>query len=126
MLSESVSEVRVPGLNGEIGILPGHTPLISQLGTGILAYTLGGDVRRLHVSGGFVEVNAERVSVLADVAEEAEEIDAEQARREIEQTEKLLGGFSGSDEEFQEAMARHDRAGARLQLVAENNSSSNR
>ena len=69
VLSEMVDGVQVPGLNGELGILPGHVPLISQLQTGVLSYTQGGQVQRLHVSGGFVEVNADRVSVLAEVAE---------------------------------------------------------
>ncbi|MEJ7710800.1 MAG: F0F1 ATP synthase subunit epsilon [Pyrinomonadaceae bacterium] len=126
VFSEMVDEVSVPALGGELGILPGHTPLISQLGTGILAYSAGAVTRRLHVSGGFVEVNTGRVSVLADLAEEAEEIDADQARREMEQTEKQLGDFTGSEDEFKETVSRLERAGARLQLIAENNASANR
>ena len=88
VLAEAVDAVTVPGLNGELGILPGHTPLISQLQTGVLSYTQGGTTHRLHVSGGFVEVNADRVSVLAEVAERPEEIDAARARLAREHAEK--------------------------------------
>src|ERR671928_201353 len=80
VLSETVDFVSVPGANGELGILPGHTPLISQLQTGVLGYTQGGTTRRLLVSGGFVEVRDDRVAVLADIAERPEEIDAPRAR----------------------------------------------
>jgi ATP synthase F1 epsilon subunit len=84
------------------GILPGHTPLISQLKTGVLSYTQGGTTRRLLVSGGFVEVNEDRVSVLADFAEFPEEVDAARARLERDEAEKQLGAFTGTPEELAE------------------------
>ena len=119
LLSEAVDSVTVPGLGGELGILPGHTPLISQLQTGILSYTQGGATRRLHVSGGFVEVSGDRVSVLADVAERPEEIDATRARQAREHAERALSSFSGSEEEFEAARARLERSMVRLRLVGE-------
>src|ERR1041385_4547669 len=100
VLGEPVDSVTVPGLNGELGILPGHTPLISQLRTGVLSYTRGTETRRLLVSGGFVEVNEDRVSVLADMAELPEEVDAARARLEREEAEKRLGAFTGTPEEL--------------------------
>jgi len=118
LLSEQVDAVTVPALGGELGILPGHTPLISQLQTGVLSYAQGGATRRMMISGGFVEVSDDRVSVLADLAEFPEEVDAARARSEREEAERLLGGFSGSPEELAELRARLDRAGARLQLGA--------
>ena len=118
LLSEQADSVTVPGLEGELGILPGHTPLISALKTGVLSYAQGGATRRLLVSGGFVEVNNDRVSVLADLAEFPEEVDAARARAEREEAERLLGGFSGSPEEMAEVRARLDRAATRLQLSA--------
>jgi F-type H+-transporting ATPase subunit epsilon len=118
VLAESVDTVTVPGLGGELGILPGHTPLISQLQTGVLSYTQGTTTRRLLVSGGFVEVNNDRVSVLADLAEFPEEVDAARARTEREEAERLLGGFSGTPEEMADVRARLDRATTRLQLAA--------
>ena len=118
LLSEQADAVTVPGLEGELGILPGHTPLISALKTGVLSYTQGGTTRRLLVSGGFVEVNNDRVSVLADLAEFPEEVDAARARTEREEAERLLGGFSGTPEELAEVRAQLDRASARLQLAS--------
>jgi F-type H+-transporting ATPase subunit epsilon len=120
LLSEQVDSVTVPGAGGELGILPGHTPLISALKTGVLAYTQGSATRRLLVSGGFVEVNADRVSVLADLAELPEEVDAQTARSERDEAERRLGAFVGSPEEMEEVRTQLDRAAARLQLAAEN------
>jgi F-type H+-transporting ATPase subunit epsilon len=119
LISEAVDAVNVPGLGGELGILPGHTPLISQLQTGVLSYTQGGSVRRLLVSGGFVEVKDDRVSVLADLAETPDEVDAARARQEREQAERTLNAFSGSPEELEEVRAQLERASARLQLAGE-------
>jgi F-type H+-transporting ATPase subunit epsilon len=118
LLSEQADAVTVPGAGGELGILPGHTPLISQLQTGVLSYTQGTTTRRLLVSGGFVEVNDDRVSVLADFAEFPEEIDAARARLERDEAERRLGSFTGSPEELAEVSAQLDRASTRLQLVA--------
>ena len=119
VLAETVDAVAVPGANGELGILPGHTPLISQLQTGVLTYTQGGATGRLHVSGGFVEVNNDRVSVLADVAERPEEIDAARARLAREHAERTLSAFSGTEEDFEVARARLERSVVRLRLIEE-------
>ena len=119
LLSETVDAVNVPGLGGELGILPGHTPLISQLRTGVLAYTQGAASKRLLVSGGFVEVRDDRVSVLADVAERPEEIDSARARAEREGAEKALASFSGSEAEFERASEELARSTVRLQLAGE-------
>ena len=75
--------------------------------------------RRL-VSGGFVEVNADRVSVLADLAEFPEEVDAQSARREREEAERRLGSFAGEPEEMAALRTTLERANARLQLAADN------
>jgi F-type H+-transporting ATPase subunit epsilon len=117
VLSETVDAVYVPGTGGELGILPGHTPLISQLQTGVLSYTQGGATTRLHVSGGFVEVNNNRVSILAEVAERPEEIDAARARLAREHAEKTLSAWSGTEEDFEKARAQLERNIVRLQLA---------
>src|SRR5947209_170459 len=118
LLSEQADSVTVPGRGGELGILPGHTPLISELQTGVLSYAQGATTRRLLVSGGFVEVNDDRVSVLADMAEFPQEVDAARARAERDEAEKRLGAFTGAPEELAEVQAQFDRASARLQLAA--------
>ena len=119
LVSEEVDSVTLPGLGGELGILPGHTPLISQLQTGILAYVQGGATKRLLVSGGFAEVNADRVSVLADLAEFPNEVNAQAARAEREEAEKRLGAFTGTPEEMASLHTQLDRASARLQLSSD-------
>ena len=117
VLSEAVDMVTVPGLGGEMGILPGHTPLISQLQTGVLSYTTGGRTLQLHVSGGFIEVNDDQVSVLADVAERPEEIDVAQAKLEREHVEKELNAWTGTEEDFEKAREKLERSVVRMQLA---------
>jgi F-type H+-transporting ATPase subunit epsilon len=117
VLAEPVDMVTVPGLGGELGILPGHTPLISQLQTGVLTYVDGGKSFQLHVSGGFVEVRDDHVSVLTEVAERPEEIDAVRARQSRDQLEKQMNAWSGSEEEFELARTKLERSVVRLQLA---------
>jgi F-type H+-transporting ATPase subunit epsilon len=118
VLAEKVDAVYVPGMTGEFGILAGHTPLISRLQTGVLTYTQGSATEKLHVSGGFVEVNQDRVTVLADVAERPDEIDAARARLAHQHAEKALSGWSGTEEDFEVARARLERSMVRLQLAS--------
>jgi F-type H+-transporting ATPase subunit epsilon len=117
VLRESVDEVVVPGLGGELGILPNHTPLISQLKTGVLAYRAGNDLRVMHVSGGFVEVQPDRVSVLSDVAEKPEEIDIERAERARARAEERLSS-RGEDIDFRRAELKLQRAMVRIQVAS--------
>jgi F-type H+-transporting ATPase subunit epsilon len=117
VLSEAVDAVTVPGLGGELGILPGHTPLISQLQTGVLSYTTAGKTLQLHVSGGFIEIKDDVVSVLAEIAERPDEIDAARARLAREHTEKQLNAWSGSEQDLEEARVKLERSLVRLQLA---------
>ncbi len=66
VLNEEVDEVVAPGALGQFGVLPGHTTLLTELGTGPLTYTKGGQTKSLQVSGGFAEVREEHVTILAD------------------------------------------------------------
>ena len=88
LVREEVTEVQIPGKNGYMGILPGHAPLLSELGTGFLTYVAGGRKKALSVQGGFVEVLPENVRVLANVAERAEEIDIDRARTDLKRAEE--------------------------------------
>jgi F-type H+-transporting ATPase subunit epsilon len=76
---DDVDEVQLPLADGFAGILPGHAPMLAALRTGQMWYRKGGETRYSFVSGGFVEVTGDRVSVLARVAERAEDIDVERA-----------------------------------------------
>ena len=118
VLAEPVDMVTVPGLGGEMGILPGHTPLISQLQTGVLTYVQEGKSYPLHVSGGFVEVRDDHVSVLADVAELPDEIDGARAKLSRDKLEKQLNAWTGSEEELETAKVELDRSLVRLQLAS--------
>ena len=118
VLAEPVDMVTVPGLGGELGILPGHTPLISQLQTGVLTYVQDGKSSLLHVSGGFVEVREDHVSVLAEVAERPDEIDAARAKLSRDQLEKQINAWTGSEDDLAIAKTEFDRSVVRLQLAS--------
>jgi F-type H+-transporting ATPase subunit epsilon len=118
VLSEPVGSVTAPGRGGELGILPGHAPLISELQTGVLSYAQSGAIFQLHVSGGFIEVNDDRVAILAEIAERPEEIDATRARLARERAEKTLSALSGAEEDFEKARAKLERSMVRLQLAS--------
>ena len=118
VLDETVDAVTVPTMTGEIGILPNHAPLISTLKPGILTYSIKGATDRLVVSGGFVEVSGNnKVSVLADVAERADEVNVEAVRAEREAAERVLGAWSGSEADFEAEKERLEKAQARLQIA---------
>lgn len=118
VLDESVDAVTIPTEKGEIGILPNHAPLISTLKSGILSYTIKGSTEKMVISGGFVEVGTSKISVLADIAETADEVNVETARAEKEAAEKTLGAWSGTDVEFEAEKEKLEKAQARLQLVS--------
>jgi F-type H+-transporting ATPase subunit epsilon len=73
LVSEQVTEVQIPAKSGFLGILPGHAALLSELGEGLLTYTVAGRKRSLTLAGGFVEVLENHVRVVADRATEAPE-----------------------------------------------------
>ena len=84
LLREDVTEAQIPGKDGFLGILPGHAPLLGLLGFGALSYVSSGRRRFMAIHGGFLEVLSDHVKVLADLAERAEEIDLERAKRAFE------------------------------------------
>jgi len=90
LIREEVDEVVVPGTEGELGILPGHTPLLSTLKVGELWYRQGQEKHYLAIAFGFVEVLPDRVTVLADVGERAQEIDVQRAERARQRAEQRL------------------------------------
>ena len=118
VLSEPVDAVTVPTASGEIGILTNHAPLISSLKSGILSYTKGGTTEKLVISGGFVEVSSNNVSVMADIAEDSTEIDSESARMERESAERVVSGWKGTEEDLEAELEKLERAQARLQLAS--------
>jgi F-type H+-transporting ATPase subunit epsilon len=87
LVNERVDEVEIPGSEGYLGVLPGHTPLLTTLQVGQLWYRQGQDKHYLSIAFGFAEVQPDRVTILAEIAERADEIDtarAEAAKRRAE------------------------------------------
>jgi F-type H+-transporting ATPase subunit epsilon len=110
--------VQVPAANGYLGILPGHAPLLAELGTGFLNYEAGGKRWYLAVHCGYLEILADRVRVLATAAECAEEIDVERARVAMKRAqEEVFNASLGVDPAF--ALGAMARAQARLDAAAQ-------
>src|SRR6266851_6143703 len=88
LVNETVDEVEIPGAEGYFGVLPGHTPLLALLGAGELWYRQGTEKHYLAIGFGFAEVQPDHVTILAQIAEKADEIDiarAEAARKRAEE-----------------------------------------
>lgn len=90
LLSEEVEYVGAPGVNGEFGVLHNHIPFLSALGIGSLFYKQNGKKYFVFLSGGFAEITPSKVTVLAEVAERAEEISVERARKAREKAEQRI------------------------------------
>jgi F-type H+-transporting ATPase subunit epsilon len=118
VIHETVQSVEMPGKEGYMGILPGHAPLLSELGVGTLSYRKGSDVEYFAVIRGFVEVLPGRVIVLADACERAEEIDVVRARTALERARSEMAKKSSADADWDRASLALNRALARLQAAA--------
>ena len=115
--SEEVDAVVVPGIEGELGILPHHAPLVTTLGVGELRIRRGGEEEYFAIAGGFLQVRPDRVVVMAETADLASEIDiakAEEARREAERA--LAEGFD-EPADLSRARASLQRALMRIQVA---------
>jgi len=117
LVREQVNEVQMPGLQGYLGILPGHAPLITELWMGELSYKKGAQAFHLSVIGGYAEVLADRVIVLADVAELAEGIDVERARAARDRAERRLVRPEDPEVDWARASLALQRALLRLQVA---------
>jgi F-type H+-transporting ATPase subunit epsilon len=114
IVSEEVDEVIAPGYEGEFGVLPDHTEFLATLRIGVLRYRKGDRVWKIAVGGGFAEVTPDRVVVMADVAEKAEEIDVDRARRAHERAETALKDLAMDDAVFHKMNAALQRSVARM------------
>jgi F-type H+-transporting ATPase subunit epsilon len=114
LVLEQVDEVEIPGSEGYFGVLPGHTPMLASLSVGELWYRKGQEKIHFAIAFGFVEVLPERVTVLALVAEHAEEIDAARAEEAKKRAEARLQQMKDID--YDRARAALEKAVARLQV----------
>jgi len=119
VIETEADSVTVPTATGEAGILPSHAPLISAVRPGILTYTVKGTSDKLAVSAGFVEVNGDKVAVLVDTAETADEIDLDAAKAARETADKAVTAAGlVPDEEAAAGRDSVDHAAARIQLAS--------
>ena len=117
LLSEAFSEVQLPGADGYLGVLPGHAPLITELGIGELSYrAANGRTGLLAIIRGFAEVLPERVSVLAETAERPEDIDVNRAQEALKRAQERIA--AGGNIDWDRASASLQRALVRLQVVS--------
>ncbi|MDX2268056.1 MAG: F0F1 ATP synthase subunit epsilon [Bryobacter sp.] len=119
VVSNEVSESVLPGANGEIGVLPGHAALLTEIDPGTLTYTMDGQTRRLAVGKGWAEVIATRVRVLVDSCERAEEIDTARAEAAFKRAAERLASPK-EDLDLARAANALKRAEARLAAAKRN------
>ena len=115
LLSEEVEMVVVPGAEGDFGVLPGHTPVISSVRPGIIHIFEGGAVKsRIFVAGGFAEVTGERCTVLAEEAVPLDEIDRDQVEKDLQNAVDDMADSGGNASDRALAEQRADTARAKL------------
>ena len=118
VLQETVQSVEIPGKEGYLGILPGHAPLITELGIGILGYRKGYENHFVTVIHGYAEVLPDRVIVLAEISERAEEIDVERSRAAHDRAQAELAKAGVGGDEWQREKLALERALVRMQAAA--------
>ena len=119
VLSTEADELTAPGALGYFGVLPGHTPFLTTLGMGELGYRIGNRWEYLAITWGYAEVLPNNVTILAETAEMAEEIDVERAERAKRRAEERLREWSttGAEIDFERASTALQRAFIRLQVA---------
>ena len=117
LVNEQVDEVEIPGSEGYLGILPGHTPLLATLQVGELWYRQGQEKHYLSIAFGFVEVQPDRVTILAQMAEPAHEIDLARAEAAKKRAEERLSKPT-ADMDFERARIAMLKALVRLQVAS--------
>ena len=116
VVRDVAQEAQIPGRNGYFGVLPGHAPLITELGAGEISYRSDGQVQRFSVAWGFAEILPDRVTVLAETVERVNEIDTTRAQQELTEAERSLRSAQ-TEEEFAQAVGKINRAQARLDVA---------
>jgi len=116
LVKDQVSEAQIPALNGYLGVLPEHAPLLSELGSGLLTYVIDGKTRSVVVSGGWVEVLQHSTRVLAARAERPDEIDLKRAQTSLDRAERRLK--EAGDWDITRALRAAERARARVEAAA--------
>jgi F-type H+-transporting ATPase subunit epsilon len=116
VVRDTADEVQIPGRNGYIGVLPGHAPLITELGAGEISYRSSGQQHRFSMAWGFAEVLPDKVTVLAETVERASDIDINRAQQSLKQAEASMRSAQ-TEEDFATAQSRIERAQARIAVA---------
>ena len=114
--SEDVDVLVAPGIDGELGILPSHAPLLTMLKPGEIKVVRDGEESFIAVGGGFLEVRGDKVTILADTAEHAEEIDLQRSEEALQRAQESVSA-SASDSDLERAVASMRRSQARLKVA---------
>lgn len=117
LVDRQVDEVVLPGKEGSFGVLPGHAPFLSALQVGEIMYRQGSESHYIAVAWGFSEVLQDKVSVLADIAENAEEIDVDRAKEAMERAKQRLER-GDDDVDWDRARVALDKAIVRLSVAS--------
>src|SRR5271169_1507580 len=117
LVREDCDQVQMPGKNGELGILPGHAPLITELQIGEISYRIGTNTQYLAVAWGFAEVLPDKVTILADAAERPEDIDIKRAQEAKARAEEALRK-AAADLDYDATLYAQRRAEVRLEVAA--------
>src|SRR5207237_10688696 len=113
LMTVEADEVRLPAVDGSLGVRPGHTPLVAALGAGELVYVTGGADHRYAVGEGFAEVSNDRVRVLVEEAVRADQIDPGRAESELKSLQQRLSSMRPEDPAYETNRAQVERAAAR-------------
>ena len=117
VVNSKVEEAYIPGSQGDLGVLPGHAPLLTSLRIGELHYRREKEIHFLAINRGFVEVTPTRTTILADTAESAEGIDTERAKAAKARAEEKLKTLSKDDPAYPQAMEALERARVRTRVA---------
>jgi len=118
VLEEDVDEITATGAIGEFGILPGHAPFLSSLKIGEFSYKIGNRTEHIAVNWGYFEIEDDKVTVLVETAEMANEIDVERAKAAEKRAEEALKKLSPEDKSYKIMEAALERAIIRVQVAS--------
>lgn len=118
VVRDVAEEMQIPGKDGYLGILPGHAPLITELAVGEITYRKDSVTEHLAVAWGFAEVLPDKVTILAETAERADEIDTRRAQEAKQRAESALSK-SSTEEDFKRTAGDLKRAETRLEVAAQ-------
>lgn len=117
VVSAEVDEITASGTEGEFGVLPGHCHMLSSLKVGAVNYKDGSVIKHLALGGGYAEVGPEKVTILAETAEFAEDIDVERANKTLAASEELLKTLSTEDDGYEDCLISIEKAQTRIETA---------